>query len=300
VLANALASAAAWSPVTPRNRPAHRPGLFVDAGLTVLRSTDTDLIEQGPEVWCVFDHGPHGFLSTAAHAHADALAIELRVDGVEVVADPGTYCYHGERVWRDYFRSTAAHATLQVDGVDQSEIGGPFLWTRKAVTTLEAHAGLDGGAVALVKASHDGYASRGVRHQRELRFDRASRVVRLVDTLVPVEDRESPSSAAPVGNQHEVRLTLPLGPEIEVELVDGAAVADLTWSGGAATIQLDPVLSWKVESGVAAPPSGWYSAHFGLKVPSSVLVGQGQLSGSDSLVTTISVRATTSPEPELR
>ena len=47
-------------------------------------------------MWCRRDAGPHGYLSIAAHAHADALSIEVRHDGVDVLADPGTYCYHGD------------------------------------------------------------------------------------------------------------------------------------------------------------------------------------------------------------
>ncbi len=75
----------------------------------------------GREIWCRCDGGPHGFLSIAAHAHADALSVEVRHDGVDILADPGTYCYHGEPAWRDYFRSTAAHNTLEVAGVSQAE-----------------------------------------------------------------------------------------------------------------------------------------------------------------------------------
>ena len=43
----------------------------------------------GEEIWCRCDAGPHGFLSIAAHAHADALAVEVRHDGTDVLADPG-------------------------------------------------------------------------------------------------------------------------------------------------------------------------------------------------------------------
>ncbi len=70
----------------------------------------------------------HGFLSIAAHAHADALSVELRYGGVDIFADPGTYCYHGEPEWRSYFRSTIAHNTVEVDGQNQSADGGAFLW----------------------------------------------------------------------------------------------------------------------------------------------------------------------------
>ena len=76
--------------------------------------------EDGPEIWCRCDGGPHGFLSIAAHAHADALSVEVRHDGVDILADPGTYCYHGEPEWREWFRSTAAHNTVEIGGVSQA------------------------------------------------------------------------------------------------------------------------------------------------------------------------------------
>ena len=85
-----------------RPRPSGRPPLLADAGMVIVRGETRD----GEEIWCRGDVGPHGFLSIAAHAHADALSVELRVDGVDVLADPGTYCYHGEPSWRAYFRGT--------------------------------------------------------------------------------------------------------------------------------------------------------------------------------------------------
>ena len=68
------------------------PDRFADAGMTILRTDAAD----SPEIWCRCDGGPHGFLSIAAHAHADALSVEVRYGGVDILADPGTYCYHGE------------------------------------------------------------------------------------------------------------------------------------------------------------------------------------------------------------
>ncbi len=136
-----------------RPRPQRRPDLFEDAGVALLRTP----AGSQPEIWCRCDSGPHGFGSLAAHAHADALSVELRHDGVEVLSDPGTYSYHGEARWRDYFRSTLAHNTVEVDGCDQSTSGGPFLWTQHARTYLDrAEVGdLD---VQLWSAHHTGYA----------------------------------------------------------------------------------------------------------------------------------------------
>ena len=36
------------------------------------------------------------------------------------------------RAWRHYFRGTAAHNTVRIDGLDQSVPGGNFMWLRKA------------------------------------------------------------------------------------------------------------------------------------------------------------------------
>ena len=52
------------------DRPAGRPWHFDDAGITIFRSEPAG----GAEIWCRCDSGPHGFLSIAAHAHADALS----------------------------------------------------------------------------------------------------------------------------------------------------------------------------------------------------------------------------------
>ena len=158
-----------------RPRPAERPSVLRRRRHGHRAGADV----RGREIWCRVDAGPHGFLSIAAHAHADALAIEVRVDGVDVLADPGTYCYHGEPAWRAYFRSTAGHDTLELDGRDQSESGGPFLWTRHANTWLLETVGLDGTPVARWVAEHDGYSRRDepVRHRRHVELDReASRL----------------------------------------------------------------------------------------------------------------------------
>ena len=58
---------------------------------------------RGPEIWCRCDGGPLGFLSIAAHGHADALSVEVRYDGVEVLVDPGTYCFRPAFVKHGHF-----------------------------------------------------------------------------------------------------------------------------------------------------------------------------------------------------
>ena len=132
-------------------RPPQRPSRFADAGMTLLRTAG------GHEIWCRCDGGPHGFLSIAAHAHADALSVEVRYAGTDILADPGTYCYHGEPAWRSYFRSTIAHDTVELGGRNQSSERGPFMWARHGhAREVEV---IDDGDIARWTAEHDGYAS---------------------------------------------------------------------------------------------------------------------------------------------
>ena len=114
-----------------------------------------DRVGRPDEVLLVADAAPLGFLSIAAHGHADALSFVLSLGGVPVLVDPGTYCYHSDPTWREYFRGTAAHNTVRVDGLNQSEAVGPFMWSRKALSTLETF-DVAGHPQRFV-ASHDGY-----------------------------------------------------------------------------------------------------------------------------------------------
>ncbi|TDT95992.1 heparinase II/III-like protein [Streptomyces sp. 846.5] len=248
-------------------RPAQRPAHFADAGLTVLRGPE--------EIWCRCDGGPHGFLSIAAHAHADALSVEVRHDGVDVLADPGTFCYHGQPEWRQYFRSTLGHNTLQLGGVDQSGSGGPFLWTRHARSRVLT-ADTSGGGVGRWSAEHDGY--RGSVHRRQVQLTAASRELLIVDEVR--------------GPRQEVRLAFHLGPAIAAELVGNRV--QLTWAvdgeDRSAVLDLPGQLDWQAHRGKTDPPLGWYSAGFGRKQPATTLVGSGSVDGGEGLTSLLKFR----------
>jgi hypothetical protein len=253
-------------------RPSTAPAAFADAGLYLLRTAPED----GPEIWCRCDGGPHGFLSIAAHAHADALSVEVRCDGVDLLVDPGTFCYHGEPAWRSYFRSTLAHNTVEVDGVDQSVAGGPFLWSSRTDAAVD-RAELDGG-VRTWAGRHTGYARLDpqLRHERSVTLDRADRTLVVEDTLI--------GSA-----RHALRLAWHLGPEVSVRLVDD--VAELSWIGesgsGAGRLRLPRQLTWSAHRGEEEPILGWYSPHFGERVPTTTLVGSGSWTGVLTLATVL-------------
>jgi heparinase II/III-like protein len=252
-----------------QGRPRARPSRFADAGITLLRTNGDD----APEIWCRCDGGPHGYLSIAAHAHADALSVELRYGGVDILADPGTYCYHGEPAWRSYFRSTVAHNTIELGGQSQSGDGGPFLWLRHA-NGHEIEVADDGGIATWI-AEQDGYLSLQppVHHRRLVRLDRATRTVEIVDEID--------------GGSHDLRLAFHLGPDVRTELTGSAAF--LCWPGasapGRARLALPRQLRWSLHRGETDPILGWYSCGLGRLTPTCTLIGRGRSAPHAAFVT---------------
>jgi len=266
---SSIISAMSGKTVKVGDRPLERPWHFADAGATVLRTNG----HHGPEIWCRCDGGPHGFLKIAAHAHADALSVEVRYGGIDILADPGTYCYHGQPAWRSYFRSTIAHNTLEVDGRSQSSEGGPFLWLRHANASVIGVQ--DIGDAVEWSAEHDGYLALhpAAWHRRCVRLDRASRTLDIADEIS--------------GGSHAVRMAYHLGPDVSAEL-DGAR-AILRWAGdqasGAAWLDLPNALRWSLHRGETDPILGWYSRCLGHRAPSFTLLGYGRSEPSEPLST---------------
>ena len=265
-------------------RPSRPIRHFAGGGMVLLR----DLCRDANEIWCRADHGPLGFLSTAAHGHADALSIELRHGGVDVLCDPGTYCYHGHDDWRAYFRSTVAHNTLELDGADQCRASGLFLWLDQPGSTLEHVRGLDEGDVAEWIAVHDGYLrlAAPALHRRRVRLDRRARTLDVYDDIISRAD-------------HQARLAFHLAPHVQCRL-EGTN-ARLSWAVAGrvchAVLSLPSALKWSLHRGEYAPIMGWYSPAFGLVQATHLILGIGTV-GSHPLHSCIAFEEV--PHPQRR
>jgi uncharacterized heparinase superfamily protein len=208
------------------------------------------------EVLCLVDAGPLGFLSTASHGHADALAFTLTVGGRPVVVDAGTYCYHSDPQWRDYFRGTAAHNTVLVDGLDQSVHAGMFLWTEHAdARVLGWMPDERGGRVV---GEHDGYRCLAdpVTHRRALVLDGGR---------LDVHDLLKGHAA------HAVEWRLHLSPACAATLE--GETCRVTWPSGSMVVRLDAGLAWRLARGEAS--AGWHSSRFNVREPTYTLLGAG-------------------------
>ena len=99
--------------------PLKRYASFPDSGYFVERSG----WGEGQDSFCderylIFDCGP---LGDGGHGHYDLLNVEIAAQGRPLVSDPGRYTYSEQAPnWRRWFKSTAAHNTVTVDGLDQT------------------------------------------------------------------------------------------------------------------------------------------------------------------------------------
>lgn len=239
-----------------------------DGGLVVLRSKRHRV---------TVDVGPLGYLSTAAHGHADALAVTLSDRGRDLIVDPGTGSYCGNPAWRAVHRGTRAHPTVCVDDLDQSVIGGPFYWRRHAVTTVRA-VDLDRG---IVEAQHDGYhrLADPVTHRRWVVAAPGEATVVVVDLLDGAE-------------VHDIALSWPLHPDLDRiptqsgHLVsrDGRPVLQLCYAA-TSPIAVD-ALRADPESGL-----GWWSGRLEDREPAWLLTVHTRVTLPVALLTVLGTAA---------
>ncbi len=236
---------------------------FPQAGYSVVRNERLHLI---------FDAGPLGYPAMAAHGHADALSFCLAIRGRWWLVDPGTYTYHREHDARDYFRGTRAHNTLTIDGADQSQIGGPFMWVKRANAKM-AEPGED-GAVVRLSGEHDGYERFGALHQRELLLDRNTEVLEITDQV-----------HLKTTGEKTLELNFHFAPEVDLTLEDSTAIATRPGTMESIRMALDGSWEWRLYRGSDGPMAGWYSPKLGEKIPAWTLRGVRVASVSQTVVT---------------
>ena len=252
--------------------PSRRPPRteFADGGYYVLGHA----LDTAAEIRLVVDAGPLGYGPLAAHGHADALSFTLSVGGCEFFVDPGTYTYRSDTPWRAYFRGTSAHNTIRVDGEDQSQQGGNFMWLRKARAVC--HHWSSSVTTDEFEGVHDGYSRLAdpVVHRRLITLDKASRRIVIDDVLE-------------MSGSHDIELYFHCGPGCRVEArPDCYAVHH---GGRVVTMQLPKAVPGSVHigRGETDPISGWTSPRFDVIRPSSTIVWRARLTGTTALRTVV-------------
>jgi uncharacterized heparinase superfamily protein len=213
----------------------------------VLRHADTH---------AVIDCGDVGMRGAGGHGHNDVLSFELFLNGFNVVTDCGAYVYTASREWRNRFRSTAFHNTLQVDGEELNRFVSPDQLWQLHYDALPEAAGLKTSArVDRFRGAHRGYErlSSPVSHTRELFLSRTAPRLLVVDRVG-------------MNGTHSLVWRFHLDPavtatvhDVDVRLVAGHREAWLLTDAVTGTFSLS------VEP-------GWVSPSYGVKVPTTVVV----------------------------
>lgn len=260
---------AAWASLPAVSETLPRKA-FPEGGYWVLGAD----FDSPDEVKAVVDAGPLGYLSIAAHGHADALAMTLSVGGVAFLVDPGTYAYHTQKRWRDYFRGTSAHNTVRVDGEDQSVIGGNFMWLQKANACCEAWETTS--TRDFFVGSHDGYLRLpdGVLHRRSIEFDKVRRQLRVVDFLK-------------CSGKHEIELFWHFSDDCSVEF-SGDRISATKYGRNIFLAFFGTTCEATLHRGDEELPLGWISHHFDTKTPTTTLRRRTNIADSAEFVTEIS------------
>jgi hypothetical protein len=210
--------------------------------------------EGGRSTLALFDHGPHGMAPSYGHAHADALSLLLYRHGEPILIDPGTFTYTGPADWRRYFRSTAAHNTVTVNGRDQAAQETAFQWSAPLPCRL-INADVAQGVVRML-----GYVGGGepgqYRHMRGVAYcpDEWIFVWDLIDGGEMIEVEQHWHCGVTPRPTHMSRF-------LELKGKEGSVLLRARGGGGLP----------QVVTGAEGPALGWRSPIYGRKTPCAVI-----------------------------
>jgi hypothetical protein len=245
--------AAAFRAVAPAPPQPSSHELFGAGGYVVMRSG------WGPrDHQIIFDVGPLGPSRAAGHAHADLLSVQCALFGEPFIVDPGTFRYAADPLWRDSFRSTAAHSTVTVDGLGQAMPSRPFAWQATPRARLRRFASDE--SLGYADAEHDAYVRLPdpVVHRRRILFLKPR-------CLVIVDDLEGKAG-------HRIDTRFQFAP-LRAEMQDGWVHARAPGGAGLWIRCLANVdLTTRIAEGREAPAEGWVSPDYGQRRPAPVMI----------------------------
>lgn len=207
----------------------------------------------------IMDTGPLGCPDSAAHGHADLLAIQCSAFGENYLVDPGTDNYTADPLWRDHFRNSGAHNTITIDDTSQSVPSGPFSWQGKRPIVKLRHFETS-PLFTIADASHDGWMKSNdpVLHRRRIIFVRQSYWIVVDDLLMQ--------------KAHDVALNYQFTPGT-VNLEANGWIRAFGRKSGALLMHVRSSCESErsLVEGQAAPPRGWVSDNYGQRRPAPAL-----------------------------
>ena len=170
------------------------------------------------------------------HVHCDLLSFNLSINGLPVFWDSGTYSY-SHRDWRLYFRTSGAHNTFRLEGMEQALCTPAFASTSHPEAALTVAS--DGSVEGRIHITRDG----------------ADAVLKRKITLFPSEARIHFVDTIACNARGQVCWFLNIHPDIR-PIKDNVFVTPDAQCG----VTIDGPLQFCLEN-------AWYSPEYGVKHP---------------------------------
>lgn len=248
-----------WKYITSNGKNGEKPAdppsrVWPDSGQMCMRSGWDEKAQ-----WSYFDAGPNG----GWHGHYDDLHLSVAAYGRDLLVDGGRYWYKGDN-WRVYFKSSAAHNVILVDGNGQNDAGGG--------TNLKGRHAI-GTAFDFVRAEHaTGFGEiKAVKHARAVVYLRG--LCWIVFDAVTIDQ---PRMIEALWHFH---------PDCTVKAGGSKGLEALSADAGKGNLRIVPAggPAWKLElvKGREKPSiQGWYSPTYNVKKPNETAVYAAKLEKS--------------------
>lgn len=215
----------------------------------------------------IFDAGQLGPTYQPGHGHCDLLSFELSLFGERMIVDSGVGNYYGDIEFRNYYRSTRAHNTIEVNHLDQSEIWDRFRVGNRALPQSVQWDHSDPHMIWAM-GSHTGYRqtlNEGT-HTRWIGY--------IGEKFWIICDHISGAG------EHEINSFLHLHPDCAVSIpehvTDDALPVRVTKQTSSLQIFSSGYQQITIQEGCKSPIQGWYSPEFGIYKPNPTLTYQYQ------------------------
>jgi uncharacterized heparinase superfamily protein len=241
--------------------------LFAEAGYGILRGS-------GTHAHLIFDFGPWSRSATTNHGHSDALSFEFHVAGRPWIVDSGYFHSWKDRPgedglpWSHYFRSTAAHNTLLIDGREQFEFSERGEVGRQARTRLVGYRS-SSEEVSVCGEVQPYWSDHECVHRREIALSRMGEVT--------VRDRILPGSKRKTATR-QLQWFFHFAADLAVELL-GTNIVVARGDGKMLTCEVcgaGPAPRLRLIRGQEAPRQGWVAHSSAVIAPSWVLAVEAE------------------------
>ena len=217
---------------------------FADGGYQISRDGRFSIL---------FDAGPLGIPPGSGHGHADGLSFLLWYKGQSVITDTGTGLYNGSPLWRNYFRSTAAHNTVRIDGENQSRPLDTFRWAE--LLRIKREDPKIGDSWRILRGVLDW---GGVKHYRF--------IIHLLGSGLLILDYIDGSG------EHDLDWSIHFDPVWNIDEIGAGSFSAWTLNERLeVTIRQSCEADYSILRGSMNPVGGWNSRYYGFRIPSMTL-----------------------------